>query len=242
MTERVIKDIVLENFANAKILYQEGIPFYNVASSTLKEACVEYQINHTSLEKKLVKQSEIDYPCQSTPIKDILHFLTTSHRIFIKQSLPYYASLIENLSVSQFENKHIVKDLQFIFPVFVEDFIHHVIEEEKTLFHYIETLIGVKDSQTPLSKAYMLMQKKNIASFALDHLHDDPLEGIRKLTNTYAFSKNASMHEKVIMYELKQFDKDLELHAQIEDRLLFSKALVLEQNLKQSIEITTSLN
>jgi len=242
MFDRVIKDIVLEDFANAKVLYQEGIPFYDVASSTLMEACIEYQIDHTSLEKKLITPNSVLFPNQKTSIKEILHFLSESHRVFVKQSLPYYSSLIENISIAQFENQQVAKDLQFIFPIFVEDFIYHIVEEEKTLFHYIEALIAVEDSQTLLSKAYMLMQKKSIASYALDHLHDDPLEGIRKLTNTYAFSESASMHEKIIMYELQQFDKDLVLHAQIEDRLLFSKAFILEQNVKQSVETTSLLN
>jgi len=242
MFDRVIEDIVLEDFASAKVLFQEGIPFYDVSAFTLKEACQQYQIDYYSLEKKLVQNHTASIPDQATSIEDILCYLTESHRTFIKQSLPYYSNLIENSCVSQFEDQQVAKDLQFIFPLFVEDFIRHVLEEEKTMFRYITTLIEASNKQSSLSKAYMLMQQKSIASFALDHLHDDPLEGIRKLTKNYAFSERATVHEKVVMYELQQFDKDLLLHAKIEDQLLFSKALVIEQKVKQAVNTSTSLN
>jgi len=243
MFDKVIEDIVSDDLANAKVLFQEGIPFYHVTSQTLFEVCSQYQVDCSVLEKKLFQPIQTVKPSQDSSIKEIIKYLTDSHRTFIKQSLPYYSTLIQNIRLSEFKNNQLARDLQFIFPLFVEDFIHHILEEEKTLFFYIQTLLQAdKEKGRNISKAFLQIQNKSISSFALEHLHEDPMEGIRNLTNNYEISDKTSVHEKVIMYELAQFDKDLAVHAEIEDQLLFSKTLLLEQKIKEEAQQITSLN
>ena len=53
----------------------------------------------------------------------------------------------------------LASDLKSIFPLFVEDFVHHIYEEEDTLFTYIGRLTNFVRSQRPVSSVLYVMKK-----------------------------------------------------------------------------------
>jgi len=77
----------------------------------------------------------------------------------------------------------------------------------------------------------------------MDHeVHDDEMEGIRKITKDYQLEANAPLQIKVIYNELKEFEKSLITHARIENEILFPKAMALERKVKQTFFEKSSLN
>jgi regulator of cell morphogenesis and NO signaling len=77
------------------------------------------------------------------------------------------------------------------------------------------------------------MKKHSIQEFALDHEeHEHEMDGIKKITNNYTFCEEADLHIKVLFNELAEFEKDLLIHAKIEDNILLPKALQLERQVK----------
>jgi len=86
------------------------------------------------------------------------------------------------------------------------------------------------------------MEKMSISSISLEHLHEDPMKGIRDLTNRYCISEGMNIHEKVIMYELERFDHELNQHSKLEDQVLFTKALSLETKIKKEFSKKAILN
>jgi regulator of cell morphogenesis and NO signaling len=71
----------------------------------------------------------------SYPIDLIIEYLKHSHYLFVKQKLPY----IGRLGCRGFKANHpkrimqLKRDLKILFPLFLEDFTHHIYEEEDTL-------------------------------------------------------------------------------------------------------------
>jgi len=65
-------------------------------------------------------------------------------------------------------------------------------------------------------------------------VHDDEMEGIRKITKDYELTHDAPLHVKVLYSELKSFEKSLITHARIENEILFPKAMALEHTVRQS--------
>jgi regulator of cell morphogenesis and NO signaling len=169
-------------------------------------------------------------PVDELPVDLVIEYLKHAHHLFIKQKLPYIARLIEKLTPAV---TPLAKDLQIVFPLFVEDFIHHIYEEEDTLFTYITLLASVKKKKTHANKVFLEMEKHSLQKYALDHdTHDDEMQGIRKITNDYALDKKPSLHVKVIYSELIAFEQELKLHARIENEVLFPKALALEKEIR----------
>ncbi|MDZ7649238.1 MAG: hypothetical protein U5K54_19845 [Cytophagales bacterium] len=117
----------------------------------------------------------------------------------------------------------IEKDLKTLFPLFLEDFIHHIYEEEDSLFKYIKMLERAARGQYNPSRLYELMEKYWLQKCSLEHVaHDDEMEGMRKITKDYHLTADAPLHVKVIYSELIQFEKTLKVHARIENEILFS--------------------
>ena len=177
------------------------------------------------------------------PIDLILEYLRHTHYVFIKRKLPYISQLIESFEPNDKRYNDIAKDLKLVFPLFVEDFIHHVYMEEDTLFTYINMLCKCALGKEKLSKVYHEMEKHSLQKYSVEHEeHDDEMKGIRKITNNYHIAANDPLHIRVVYAELQAFEQELITHARIENEILFPKALMLEQDVKKTIKSTVTLN
>lgn len=238
LKDKRIAQLVDENYVHAYVLYYFGIKFNEYAELTLEQVCrkkglkVEQVIHELELPTHL---AEADLPLISYPIDLIIEYLKHSHFLFIKHKLPYIAKLVESFKADHVEYNTVERDLKIIFPLFVEDFIHHIYKEEDTLFHYIRALDRASKGQYLTTKLYFLMERHSVQRFAMEHdVHDDEMTGIRKITKDYRLEPGAPLHVKVIYNELKDFEKSLITHARIENEILFPKAMALENRVKQT--------
>jgi regulator of cell morphogenesis and NO signaling len=237
LQERTINELVAENYVRASVLYYFGVKFYDNQERTLKDVCTEYGLNVRtvlqSLDASNTKNKVNDIRLMAYPIDLVVEYLKHSHAVFIKKRLPYIAQLIDGLGEVNFRYEALAKDLKLVFPLFVEDFIHHIHEEEDSLFEYINQLRDFLSGENHGTRLFYSMKKHSIQEFALDHEeHEHEMDGIRRITNNYTSCEEADLHIKVLYNELAEFEKDLLLHAKIEDDILLPKALLLEKQVK----------
>ncbi|WP_338768154.1 hemerythrin domain-containing protein [Bernardetia sp. ABR2-2B] len=250
-----ITDLVSKNYIYAATLHYFGIDFYNHRHQTLAQSCAEKGIDATLLIKQLEEavskkkdaysSKVINQNISHYPVELVIDYLKHSHRIFMRRSLPYMSKLVDDCDSSRFENKYksIIEDLKIAFPLFAEDFIHHIFEEEDSLFDYISLLDNAFYEKIPMTKVFYPMQEHSISRFLRQHQQDDDeMKGIRELTQNYKTSKDTPLLIKVLYSELKDFEEELQLHADIENRVLLPKALKLELKLKQSITEKSKFN
>jgi len=234
----LISDLVDRNYVHAYVLFYFGIHFFEYSEKTLEEVCRECGLKVEQVIHELESPThlqEADLPLLSYPIDLIIEYLKHSHFLFIKHKLPYIARLVENFKANHDDFRSIERDLKTVFPLFVEDFIEHIYEEEDTLFVYIQALERASKGPYNWGKLFYLMEKNAVQKFAMEHeAHDDEMEGIRKITKDYELGANAPLHVKVIYSELKAFERNLITHARIENEILFPKAMVLENKVKQA--------
>ena len=172
----------------------------------------------------------------------ILFYIYIYHSYFIKNKLPYIKSLISSLSLENKKYKFF-NDLKFIFPLFYEDFVDHILEEEKYIFSYIQKLYHLKDSNKSHAKMFFEMKKISLKNIAKEHLEEDSeMAGIRGLTSNYTYKNIENLHLKVIFQELEAFDKELNIHSEIENAILFPRALDLEKSVADKIRNISFLN
>jgi regulator of cell morphogenesis and NO signaling len=238
LKDKRIADLVDQNYVHAYVLFYFGIKFYEYSEFTLEEVCQQRGLKTEQVVKELESPSylqEAELPLVSYPIDLIIEYLKHSHFIFIKHKLPYIARLVETFRAHHEGFTSIEKDLKIVFPLFVEDFIEHIYEEEDTLFNFILALEKASKSGYPHGKLYYLLEKNSVHKFAMEHeAHDDEMEGIRKITRNYSLDAKAPLHVKVIYNELKSFEKSLITHARIENEILFPKAMAIENKVRKS--------
>jgi len=236
LKDKRIADLVDENYVHAYVLFYFGIHFYEYFERTLDDVCRERGLKLETVINELETPTHIreaDLPLISYPTDLIIQYLKHSHFLFIKHKLPYIARLVENVKTEKEEFAAIERDLKMVFPLFVEDFIHHIYEEEDTLFTYIRSLEKASKESFPPGKLYYLLEKNSMQKFALEHeVHDDEMVGIRKITCDYAIKPNDPLPIKVLYHELKEFEKSLITHARIENEILFPKAMALENKVR----------
>ncbi len=234
---RRIGDLVEENYVHAYVLFYFGIKFFDYSEHTLEQVCQEKGLRVEHVIRELENPTHIqesDLPLASYPVDLILEYLKHAHFIFIKHKLPYMAGLVENFHANHELYVSIERDLKVVFPLFVEDFIHHIYEEEDTLFSYIRTLERAMRGQYNPTRLYYLLEKNSLHTFASEHeSHDDEMAGIRSITRNYFVDIQTPLHIRVMYNELKDFEQNLIVHARIENEILFPKAMALENRVKK---------
>ena len=245
--QKTITELVAENHVRASVLYYFGVKFYNYRAETLEQVCEAKGLNLASVIKSLeaVNDQTVknDLQLMAMPVDLVIEYLKHTHYLFVKRRLPYIGQLIDELADVNFRYVALAKDLKTIFPIFVEDFIHHIYEEEDTLFTYIVGLTKFLSGDKPASKLYYTMERHSIQEFAIDHgSHQNEMEGFRRITNGYGYCEEADLHIKVLFDELKNFEKDLKTHAKVEDNILFPKALHLERQVKLKFHDLIKMN
>jgi regulator of cell morphogenesis and NO signaling len=241
-----ITDLVAENYVYASVLHYFGIQFYNYSEHTLAQVCESRGLNVKQVVNGLesaVNQPKPPADLLDFPIDLIIQYLKHTHYIFIKHKLPYMARLIADLRPHKIQNQALVRDLQMLFPLFVEDFVKHIYDEEDTFFAYILTLHQAQTGKINPAKLYFAMEQNSIQFFAIDHhTHNDEMRGIREITNNYDLDQPPSLHLQVIFEELKSLEKELEMHAKIEDEILFIRAIQLEKQIKEKLNAKVGMN
>jgi regulator of cell morphogenesis and NO signaling len=235
-----IKDIVSGNYVFAAVLYYFGISFFQYEQNSLKEVCDKYKLNPQQLVDELEDWAKRKEPSPEDlyihPIEVLVSYLKRKHYFFVRQELPFLSNMISGIQSDIPEYKNILNDLRMMFPLFVEDFIHHIHEEENRLFTRIQLLHDIENDEFDLPVTLHILEKDPIAFLAETHeIHDDEMQGIRKLTKNYLLPDSAPIGLKVLYHELQNFEKELIIHAQIEDQLLFPKAVELEKEVLRKV-------
>lgn len=244
--ERKISDLVNENVHVAEALHYLGIHFSQYSEKTWEEVCKERNLDPSALERNLntagLLPTADNLKLAAYPIEMLVHFLRHTHHIFIKHRLPYLKHLIGTLETAKLPEKHPAQDLQEVFPLFAEDFIVHVYEEEDSLFSYIDQLVLATKGKLLPGQMFLLLEKSQVQEFAHAHeVHDNEMEGLRQLTNNYTPEASDPLQLKVIYRALAAMEDELTIHANIENRILFPKALKLENEVKWHIKHKTPL-
>ncbi|MDN3687041.1 hemerythrin domain-containing protein [Cyclobacterium jeungdonense] len=244
--KKSVADLVSENHILAGVLHYFGISFFQHETHSLEEACQAHKVNPAQVIAALEDWASRKEPTKEElylhPIELVVGYLKKKHRYFVRQALPFLSSMVDGIELAT-GHKNLMTDLRLMFPLFVDDFIHHIHEEEDTLFRRIDLLQDIDAAVLPLAEAIQVFTLPSIAIMASDHeAHDDEMEGIRKLTNDYQIPVSATVSLKVLFHELQQLEKELKIHAKIENELLFPKAIELEKEVKRKITLQIKSN
>lgn len=254
MWDKSLAEIVAENYSYGAVLHQFGIDFFKYPYKTLSSVCMSRHISPNLVVRELEFKNQYNREevllvhferLAKYPVDMVIDYLKQSHRIFMRHRLPYMTDLINHTALPDVDSAYfeIISDLKIAFPLFSEDFIHHILEEESEIFSHIMRLDDVVYHKLPLSKIYFAMEKYRIAEFAASHtIDDDDMAGIREMTNNYQINADTPFLIKVLYTELLAFEKELSQHATIENQILIPKALKLEAMVKKIFQAKAKFN
>lgn len=237
--KRPIGELVEQNYVFAAVLHYFGISFFEYEESSLDEVCKKFKVNPQQVMQELenwaLKKEPTPEELFFHPIEVLVEYLKKKHHYFLRHELPFLSSMIAGIRPEK-KYEALLADMKLMFPLFVDDFIHHIHEEENTLFRRINFLHQIERGEYNMVDAIALLDSTPISEFAAEHeAHDDEMEGIRRLTSNYQLTPPITTTMKVLYHELQNFEKELIIHAKIENDLLFPKAVELEKDVRRNL-------
>jgi regulator of cell morphogenesis and NO signaling len=248
LKEKTLLHLMEQNYLFGKVFYGYGIRFYEYAGQTLEQVCRYYRLDANKvahdLEAAVSQSHDVLLPrLRNYPLQVVVQYLRGAHRYFINERLPYMNELVAKIDPQLYDEPAVAQDLQLVFPLFIDDFIHHIHEEENTVFRYAERLCLARKGKLSLHKVFLDMLRYSMEDFAEHHEHDDDeMSGIRQLTKHYHLRSGAGTYTRVLYQELQQFEAELQVHASIENTLLFPRAQKLEQQVSRLVAQKARVN
>jgi regulator of cell morphogenesis and NO signaling len=184
-------------------------------------------LNLFDSEKPFSKDNLLHY---NIPV--VLDYLERTHRYYLGKRLFELESSVHEVCAENYKDQYLQSLLQNFFTEFKTELWEHIEMEENFLFPHIIFLQTAKEGFSAIETKRKL---KNFSAekFTSDH-NDDSEKQLSELFDIldYLFPQtNFLSPVSVLKQQLRCFEKDLHIHALVEDEVLMPKVLVLEKNL-----------
>ncbi|HWB27651.1 MAG TPA: hypothetical protein VG738_19375 [Chitinophagaceae bacterium] len=177
------------------------------------------------------------------PIELVTEYIQRTHIFYLQKKLPEIEQSIFHLSELYNAGHPVLAALNNFFHRYSTELDEHIREEETRLLPYIRLLLRcLRDgSHTSL---YVLSRQEYCVTLFLEGHHDteDELADIRRVIQLYNPPEvNASLY-RILLSQLQSFERDLQIHAHIENQVLLPRALQMELILYRRINHWGQLN
>lgn len=152
----------------------------------------------------------------------IIEYLKKTHSYYINYTLPKLDTLLKQLIES---NKTEIQQLNIIekfYRKYTTELLLHLKEEEEVVFPYVYRLIKNRSRDS----------NYNIRSFEKEHSHVDvQLNDLKNLIIKYTEPVYDNNICNEFLRTLFRFEKDINDHARIEDKILIPQVIAIENTL-----------
>lgn len=227
-----IQDIVRTNLQAAQLLHDHGIECCKVANKTILTACRDLNIPIDNLLNELndanEKQQNEQRFLSKMKIEALTDYIETYHHKFTREKLSFIGSNMDRFNSAYAKHFPELSLIKETFEEMAGHLTNHMEREESLLFPYIRKIVyglnhmvgndAFKSVENPIK---MLMKD-----------HDTEAERLRtltRLTQHYTTTKHEGLKLTDTYEAMKQLEVDLYIHINLENNVLFPKALKLER-------------
>jgi len=122
--------------------------------------------------------------------------------------------------------------IQATFEGLADELTSHMMKEERMLFPFIEHMEQAAETKTRLPFSPFGSVRNPVAMMKHEHADaDNALCELRRLTGGYTAPPDSCECPTKLYALLAEFDADLQRHIQLENEILFTRAIELEQTI-----------
>jgi regulator of cell morphogenesis and NO signaling len=161
-------------------------------------------------------------------LKDLCDYIVKRHHTYVRENIPLLRKNLEIICQVHGEQHSELFEIKALFAGFSRDFAIHNQEEEIMLFPFIKWLEAAKNDNSPLPRSPFRSISQPIVMMIEEHRNaDQRFRKISELSKNYCIPEDASTTYEVTLNQLKDFGKDLQIHIQLENNILFPRAIEL---------------
>jgi regulator of cell morphogenesis and NO signaling len=164
----------------------------------------------------------------SLTLGELCNYIVKRHHLYVSENIPLLKKNLEIICQVHGEQHPELFEIKELFNGFARDFTIHNQEEEMMLFPFIHSLEAAKNDNSPLPRSPFRSVSKPIIMMIEEHRNADlRFRKISELSKDYRIPEDATTTYEVALTQLKDFEIDLQIHIQLENNILFPKAIEL---------------
>lgn len=174
--------------------------------------------------------SEEDYEKFSLDL--IIDYIHRTHSYYLTKKLPEIEQNIQILLKDYSDNHPLLHILNNLFREYANELASHIRAEEKDLLPYIKSLLNQQNEEKNTGKHFTEKSAYSLQTFIDNHQDQEKdLSYVRNAVLEYQPPATNQTPYRILITQLQAFERDLFVHALIEDRVLIPRALRLEKKL-----------
>jgi regulator of cell morphogenesis and NO signaling len=169
------------------------------------------------------------------PVELILDYIRRTHRLYLFRKLPEIEQSIRLLLQDYSDDHPLWSILLGFYTDYRSELSHHICDEEQLLLPYIDFIIAAEKKP-----ANLYLTWKNTRNYSLRHFlegHDDDHEkeigSLREVIGRYDPPKTNGTPYRILLHQLRNFEKDLIVHGLVEEQVLLPSMLQTEKKVLQ---------
>jgi len=161
-------------------------------------------------------------------LEELCNYIVKRHHVYVHENIPLLKKNLEIICQVHGDQHPELFEIKELFNGFARDFAIHNQDEEIILFPFISGLDAAKNDTSPLPRSPYRSISKPIVMMIEEHRNaDQRFNKISELCNNYRIPEDAGTTYKVTLNQLKDFGNDLQIHIQLENNILFPRAIEL---------------
>lgn len=227
-------DVIHLNYSLLPVITRFNIEL-GFGDKTVKEVCKLFGVNldffveitNSFIDDDYIPQKELN----SFPVSLIVQYLKETHDYYMYEKIPELSKMISVLSdeVESSENDNSIMLVIKFFREYEVELKNHIEREEKKVQPYVIELEQAFLNNNPDKKLIDKIKSYSINDFAREHDNvEEKLYDLKNIIIKYLPPhKNKALCNQILM-ELFRLERDLNAHAQLEDKVLIPKVAKME--------------
>lgn len=229
-----VGQIVANNFGATYVFSRYRIDFCCHGNTPFTEAC-----QNRNLDPKVVA-GELDASLENRvsgtpdfagwPIDLLVDYVLKIHHRGIRTKGPQIEALLDKVTEAHARNHPELLEVQALFRDSLSDLENHLLKEENVLFPYVYEMSQAKEEGRKAARFHCDTILFPIEVMESEHSHEgERFEKISALTNGFTAPKDTCASFRLVLQQLRQFEKALHEHIHLENNIIFPSALILEK-------------
>lgn len=223
-------EIVSRDFRAGAIMDRYHLDYCCGGAVSLAEGCRQSGI---SVEVVIAEIDALNQPSRETfaddPVALIAH-IVGRHHAYVRESLPLIQEHLAKVAGAHAVRHAELPLIESEFSKIAGELSQHLMKEEQVLFPYIHSLAEAVHRNGPHPPDMFGTVQNPIRMMEVEHQEaDDRLAAIREWSHNYEAPADACNTYRLVLQELEAFEQDLHTHVDLENNVLFPKAVELEE-------------
>jgi regulator of cell morphogenesis and NO signaling len=235
-----LAQIVNSNHQAASVFEKYHLDFCCKGKRSLEQACSEQQLAISEVTADLknifTKNNHVSIDFEKMDLIQLADYIVQTHHAYVKNEMPQIYAYLHKVSSKHGERHPELYKIFQTFSAVKEEMEGHMKKEELILFPRIKELEKVANNENASLQLNITYLQSPITVMEQEHDHAGSLlNDIRILSNDYTPPQDACTTYRLSFAALKAFELDLHQHVNLENNILFPKAIDMFRELQTTV-------